>query len=116
MELPLWRLIQMNEMMSVPDVVRQLTATPYDQILTPLLRSYPSPDVMLRIDLALDQYLLQVVSRLGLAYYHTGGPLLWYLIAKEFELRNIRIILSGLIEGLSPEQISWLVITQREET
>ncbi|HOL41450.1 MAG TPA: V-type ATPase subunit [Methanospirillum sp.] len=114
--LPMWRLTQMNEMMSVPDVVRQLIGTAYDPILSPLLRSYPSADSMLHLDLALDQYLLDTVSRLGLVYYHTGGPLLWYLVAKEYELRNIRIILSGLYEGFSPEQIIQMMVRGPEET
>lgn len=115
-DLPMWRLTQMNEMMSVPDVIRQLIGTAYDPILSPMLRSYPSSDTMLRLDLALDQYLLDTASRLGLVYYHTGGPLLWYLVAKEYELRNIRIILSGLYEGFSAEQIMQMMVRGPEET
>ena len=71
---------------------------------------------MLSIDLALDRYLLETISRLSMEYYHTGGPLLWYLVAKEFELRNIRIILTGLSEGLSSDQIGKMLITGPEET
>lgn len=114
-ELPLWRLVQLNEMMSLPDLVRQLSGTGYEPLLSPLIRTYPSADTMLRIDLALDRYLLETISRLGLTYYHTGGPLLWYLVAKEFELRNIRIILSGLYDGFSAEKITPMLITGPEE-
>ncbi|MDX8550803.1 V-type ATPase subunit [Methanospirillum sp. J.3.6.1-F.2.7.3] len=116
LDLPSWRLIQMNEMMSLPDLVRQLSGTRYDSVLSPLLRSYPSTESMLSIDLALDRYLLETISRLSMEYYHTGGPLLWYLVAKEFELRNIRIILTGLSEGLSSDQIGKMLITGPEET
>lgn len=115
-ELPMWRLVQMNEMMSVPDLLRQLSGTGYDPVLSPVLRTYPSTDTMLRMDMALDQYLLDTISRLGLTYYHTGGPLLWYLVAKEFELRNIRIILSGLYDGFSADKITPMLITVPEET
>ena len=115
-ELPLWRLVQLNEMMSLPDLVRQLAGTGYDPILSPFIRTYPSADTLLNMDIALDQYLLDTVSGLGLVYYHTGGPLLWYLVAKEFELRNIRIILSGMYDGLQADEISRMLVTCREET
>lgn len=114
-ELPLWRLVQLNEMMSLPDLIRQLSGTGYDPVLSPLIRTYPSADTMLGMDLALDRYLLDTISRLSLTYYHTGGPLLWYLVAKEFELRNIRIILSGLYDGFSAEKITPMLITGPEE-
>lgn len=112
LELPFWRLVQINEMMSLPDVVRQLTGTCFDSMLSPLLRTYPSTDSMLQIDLALDRHLLDTISRLSMEYYHTGGPLLWYVVAKEFELRNIRIILSGIYEGYSSEQIFQMLVTE----
>jgi len=115
-ELPMWRLVQMNEMMSVPDLLRQLSGTGYDPVLSPIFRTYPSTDTMLRMDMALDQYLLDTISRLGLTYYHTGGPLLFYLVAKEFELRNIRIIVSGLYDGFSADKITPMLITVQEET
>lgn len=115
-ELPLWRLVQLNEMMSLPDLVRQLAGTGYDPVLTPFIRTYPSADTMMNMDLALDQYLLDTVSGLGLVYYHNGGPLLWYLVAKDFELRNIRIILSGIYDGFQVETINRMLITSREET
>ena len=112
LELPFWRLVQLNEMMSLPDVVRQRTGTCFDSMLSPLLRTYPSTDSMLQIDLALDRHLLDTISRLSMEYYHTGGPLLWYVVAKEFELRNIRIILSGIYEGYSSEQIFQMLVTE----
>ncbi|WP_181391421.1 V-type ATPase subunit [Methanospirillum stamsii] len=110
LEIPQWRLVQLNEMMSVPDIVRQLSGTRFEPVLTPLIRKYPSPDSMVSFDLALDKLELDIVSRLSLDYYHTGGPLLWYLIAKEFELRNIRVILSGLSEGFSAEMITRMLV------
>jgi hypothetical protein len=85
-------------MMSVSRMwVRQLTATPYDQI-SPSAQSYPSPDVMLRIDLHLISICCRCVSGSVLPITY-GRTLLWYLIAKEFELRNIRLSYPGLIEG-----------------
>ena len=112
-EIPSWRLVQLNEMMSVPDIVRQLSGTRFDPALSPHIRNYPSPDGMLLFDMALDRLKLDSLSRLSLDYYHAGGPVLWYLVAKEYELRNIRIILSGLDEGIKPELITrMLVLTE----
>ncbi|PKL59463.1 MAG: hypothetical protein CVV33_07715, partial [Methanomicrobiales archaeon HGW-Methanomicrobiales-4] len=69
---PGWRLIQLNEMMSVPDLVGQLSGTAYIQLLQPLLPGYPSPDSLIQFDLALDRFFLQAVARISLVYYYTG--------------------------------------------
>lgn len=116
LELPRWRLVQLNEMMSLPDLIRQLTGTRYEPLLSPHLRTYPSSDSMLMMDLALDQYLLDTASRLELQYYLAGGPLLYYLVAKDYELRNIRIILTGIIEKIPSDAVSRLLVTRKDRT
>ncbi|NLV26814.1 MAG: V-type ATPase subunit [Methanomicrobiales archaeon] len=115
-EIPSWRLVQLNEMMSVPDIIRQLSGTKFESVLTPVVRAYPSADSMFEFDIALDRLEFSLVSKLSLDYYHSGGPLLWYLVSKEFELRNIRIIVSGLSDGLSSDVITRMLVFQGGDT
>jgi len=113
MRIPAWRLVQLNEMMSVPDLVSQLAGTGYDRVLHPLLSTYPGPESLAGFDLALDRFVLAYLVRISQVYYYTGGPLIWFMLAKELEYRNIQVVLTGLQEGISPDQIKrYLVFEQ----
>lgn len=112
--LPAWQIARLNEMMSLPDLISQLAGTRFDPYLTPEMREYPTPTSLMRLDIALDRMLLDTVYRLGLEYYHSGGPLVKYLVSKEYELRNIRVILSGIAEELDAEIISRMVVFEPE--
>ncbi len=110
LKIPPWRLIQLNEMMSVPDVISQLSGTAYDQLLMPVLSQYPGPGSLIQFDLALDKFLLQTLSRISLVYYFTGGPLIRFMLVKEYEYRNIQVILAGLEEGVDTQTIRSLLV------
>ncbi len=99
-EFPMWRLLQLNEILSVPDLVAQVSGTRYDGILVPFMERYPGPDAFHRLDIATDRYMLHELNRISVVYYHTGGPLIEYCIGKGMELNNIRVILTGLALGL----------------
>lgn len=111
---PLWRVMQLNEMQSVPDLINQISGTVFDPVLSPLLPRYPDTDSLLFFDLALDRYHLGLAERISLVYYHTGGPLIAYLVEKGLEMRNIRVILSGISAGVSPGQIQKYLVYESE--
>ena len=102
---PYWRILQFNEMQSVPDLINQVSGTVFDPVLTPVLARYPNPECLLLFDLALDRYHLDLAERISLVYYHTGGPLIASLVEKWVEMRNIQVILSGISAGVSPDRI-----------
>ncbi len=110
MRIPAWRLVQLNEMMSVPDLVSQLAGTGYDRVLHPLLPAYPGPESLAGFDLALDRFVLAHLVRISQVYYYTGGPLIWFMLAKEYEYRNIQVVLTGLQEGISPDRIKQYLV------
>ncbi|MFH0966787.1 MAG: V-type ATPase subunit, partial [Methanobacteriota archaeon] len=86
-----------------------------DPVLSPLLPLYPNPDGLLLFDLALDRYHLSLAERISLVYYHTGGPLITYLVEKGLEMRNIQVILAGISSGVSPDQIQKYLISVLEK-
>lgn len=111
---PLWRVVQLNEMQSVPDLINQVSGTVFDPVLSPILPLYPNPDSLIYFDLALDRYHLSLAERISLVYYHTGGPLIAYLVEKGLEIRNIGVIISGISAGVSPDQIREYLVTDPE--
>jgi len=112
---PLWRVIQLNEMKSVPDLINQISGTVFDPLFSPILHLYPNSDSLLFFELALDRYHLSLAERISLVYYHTGGPLIAYLVEKGFEMRNIRVILSAISSGVSPDQIQKYLVSEQLE-
>jgi len=113
---PSERMVLLTEMQSVPDLVNQISGTVFDPIISPLLPLYPNPDSLLFFDLALDRYHLGLAQRLSLVYYHTGGPLIAYLVEKGLEMRNIWVILSGIYAGASPDHMEQYLVSEPENT
>ncbi len=109
--IPQWRVTQLNELMSVPDLVRELGSTEYGPYLEPVLTRYPDPGSLTGFDLALDQILVNTLERISLVYYFTGGPLIRFMLAKEYEYRNLRIIINGIMEKGDRETIKNLLVS-----
>ncbi|MBN1167677.1 MAG: V-type ATPase subunit [Methanospirillaceae archaeon] len=108
--IPQWRVTQLNELMSVPDLVRELGSTEYGPYLEPVLTRYPDPGSLTEFDLALDQILLMTLGRISRVYYFTGGPLIRFMLAKEYEYRNLRIIINGIMEKGDRDTIKNLLV------
>ena len=111
--IPGWRLLQLNEMMTVPDLVSQLAGTGYDQVLQPALAGYPDLSTLVGFDLALDRFLLGELGRISQIYPFTGGPLIRFMVGKEYGFRNLQVILTGLAEKVSPDDIRALLVSER---
>ncbi|MFW5907512.1 MAG: V-type ATPase subunit [Candidatus Natronoplasma sp.] len=106
-ELPDWKLEDMAESGSIDEALVQLEGSSYENI-----RNKMQSDEDFDFERYLDQKLLQITLELNNQYILTVGPTLKYLIGKEFELRNIRALLRGMKEGMDPEKIKELMITE----
>lgn len=47
-------------------------------------------------------------------YVLSVGPMLKFMVGKEFELRNIKIIARGLIEGVKPAKMNNMLVMEGE--
>ena len=61
---------------------------------------------------ALDKVLLKLVGDISTQNYVTIGPTIRFLVSKEFEIKNLKIIAKGINEGLKHELIKSLLITE----
>jgi len=61
---------------------------------------------------ALDESLLKVVENLSIKNFPLFGPLLRFIVAKEFEIRNLKVIVKGVEEKLGVERIKTLLILE----
>jgi V/A-type H+-transporting ATPase subunit C len=106
-----WRLKQLLELPGIIDIIQQISGTDYYENLQSVTPGFELSGRLQDLEFALEQFLLQKVMTLSSTYHLTGGPLIKFAIARQFEIRNIRIIahsLQGITlpEGELPRMVS----------
>ncbi|MEF8875022.1 MAG: V-type ATPase subunit [Candidatus Thermoplasmatota archaeon] len=106
-ELEDWKLENMIEANSIDEALIELEGTSYDE-----LRDAKSSMSYFEVEKKLDEKLLDLVSEIYSQEILTVGPLLKFLIAKDMELRNLKILIRGVKESMDPEKMSDLMIME----
>ncbi len=101
-EIDSWKLKNLSEAGSVEEILGGLEGTSYS-----FLRDLKEP---FEIELALDKFLLDKANDIGMVYSISSGPAMMFLIAKEYEARNLKAIIKGFLEGVSKENVSKLLV------
>lgn len=95
---------------NLDEVISMLSATPYRELAHRVKEAYDKSPTISSIEHAFEEYLIQTsyLSIIGFPFHI--GTVLAYLDLKYYELRNIKIILVGKKEGVSPTTIRELLI------
>ncbi len=101
-ELGEFKLRSMAEARSMDELMTNLEGTSYS-----FLRDLRNP---FAIEISLDHFLLEKANDLGLIYSTSSGPLVMFLVAKEYEARNLKAIIKGFIENVPKERIKSLLV------
>lgn len=83
----------------------ELRHTPYSPVLSRGLASLAEKKSLTLLEKLSDDFVMDFLRRAKLALYG-AEPLIAYVFAKETELKNIRIILVGKLNGVAPETIA----------
>lgn len=110
--LPLWKLEQMSEANDITELLTELEGTPYIVPVREAMSDYEKMRSIAPLELALDRYLLTKIVELSIQYTITAGPMIRYVVSKEYETRNLKTILRGLSEGMPDEKITPLLVTE----
>jgi len=100
--------LNLLELLSLEDpldvMVERLADTPYVQVVAAGLASYQQTETLTRYEKLVDNYMLEFIKK---AKHTVVGPepIVGYLLAKENELKLIRIIMVGKINQLPVEEI-----------
>jgi V/A-type H+-transporting ATPase subunit C len=109
-EIAPWKFKELSEQDSVPHIISSLEGTSYFDSLKNEIETYNSSRSVQVLENALDSNLLKLVENISTKNYVTIGPTIRYLISKEFEIENLKIVAKGVSEGLSSETFkSYLV-------
>lgn len=106
-ELKRWKLEQMVESKNLEEALVELEGTDYAE-----LRKEGTAKGLFEIEMMLDSILLSVSSKLMSENVLRVGPVLKYLVSKELESRNLRVLIRGIKEGVSPERIKGMMIME----
>jgi len=101
-ELSDWKVKSMANARSLDEALSHLEGTSYAH-----LRDLNDP---FKIELELDRFLLKKVNEIGLTFSTTAGPLIMFLVSKDFEVRNLKAILKGFMENVPRDKIREIVV------
>ena len=112
-EIAEWKLHEIVSAASVSDIVSELEGTSYAKFLKEKLPEAEKAGIYV-LENALDRYFLKIVSMLSSEHSLTIGPLLMFVVAKEYEIRNINAVIKGISEGLSSEKMESLLVYEEK--
>jgi V/A-type H+-transporting ATPase subunit C len=111
-ELASWKLKEISEADSVPQVITSLEGTSYYDSLKNAIEEYTNEDSVQYFENALDSHFLKLVRDISTQNYVSIGPTLRFILSKEYEIKNLKIIAKGISEGFSTEIIKPLLVLE----
>jgi V/A-type H+-transporting ATPase subunit C len=109
-EIAPWKFKELSEQDSVPHIISSLEGTSYFDSLKNVIETYNSYKSVQVLENALDSNLLKLVENISTKNYVTIGPTIRFIVSKEFEIENLKIVAKGVSEGLESDTFkSYLV-------
>jgi len=111
-EIAQWRFQEMTETEQIADVISALDGTSYFPVLNDALRVYTTEGSIQVFENALDRYFLKIIRDVSLENYITLGPTLRFLVSKEFEIQNLKVIAKGISDQLPADFTKQFIIME----
>jgi vacuolar-type H+-ATPase subunit C/Vma6 len=111
-ELEDWKLTELVEMEDVPEVISHLEGTHYMPYLRDAIVEYEKEDSVSPLEHALDVCFLHLLSDLSVEHTTNLGVGIRFVVSKEYETQNLKVIVKGLLEKLSLDTIKKTVVTE----
>lgn len=111
-EIAPWKFKEITEVDSVPHVISSLEGTTYYDALKDVIEDYNKDKSVQVLENALDNNLLKLVENISTKNYVTIGPTIRFIVSKEFEIENLKIISKGISENLSSDIIKKFLIKE----
>jgi len=111
-EIAPWKFKEIAELDSVPHVISSLEGTSYYDSLKNVIEDYNKDKSVQVLENALDSNLLKLIEDISIKNYVTIGPTIRFIVSKEFEIENLKIIAKGISENLSSDIIKNLLVKE----
>jgi len=107
-----WVLTQAIESRDIVEIVATLEKTEYASLLKKAMSEYEKSGSIYAFEVIFDKHLLHMVFGFARKNIFDVGPIMRFIVAKDYEVRNIRAALHGIRERLSLEQMKDIVICE----
>jgi V/A-type H+-transporting ATPase subunit C len=111
-EIASWKFEEISEVDQVSQVISGLEGTSYYGVLKDAIEQYDKEGSVQVLENALDGLFLKLVKDISMQNYINIGPTIRFLVSKEFEIKNLKIIAKGISENLSSDIIKSLLIKE----
>lgn len=111
-EIAQWKFNEMTELDKPPQIISALEGTSYFDFLKDNIEQYNLDNSVQVLENSLDCYFLKLIKDISLKNYLNLGPTLRFIVSKEFEIQNLKVIAKGIGENLSSEIIKKLLISE----
>ena len=111
-EIALWKYNELASLESVSQVISSLEGTSYYNTLKDAIEGYNKEKSVQLLEVALDQRFLKIVKDISTQNYINIGPTIRFLISKELEIMNLKIIAKGIAENLSKDFIKKFLVLE----
>jgi vacuolar-type H+-ATPase subunit C/Vma6 len=102
----------MREMLSqdMENLPRFLANTPYESMTKNLFEHYKNVQNLTAVETVLEGQKIHFLKQLLSPVTFVPALIIWYLITKEIEIRNLRLSLKAIIERVQPEKIAGYMV------
>lgn len=107
-----WKLKQMAEAQGVQEALSELEGTPYWEQMKGAMQSLGESEGIYPIEAKLNILLFEATTNIASGALITAGPVIKFIMSKEFELQNLKVLIRGLREGFEADRIMPLMITE----
>jgi len=111
-EIASWKYNEMAKLATIPQILPRLEGTSYFQPLKKAIEIFHKEKSIQIFENVLDNNFLKHVKNISVQNYVTIGPTIRFIVSKEFEIKNLKIIAKGIGEGLPSDFIKPLLITE----
>jgi len=104
-EIASWKFKEMVDVGEISQVISSLEGTSYYDVLKDSIEHFNKVGSVQVLENALDSLFLKLVADISTQNYVGIGPSIRYIVSKEFEIRNLKIIAKGIGENLPSDMI-----------
>lgn len=103
---------RMAESGSIPEMIGSMAESKLRDLLDDQIADYTRTASLGGFEHVLDEYLLERADTVGLVYRYGPGPLIEFLIARKFEIRNVRIVMQAIAADIPPERMKHRIVSE----
>jgi len=111
-EIPRWKFNELAEADSVSQSVSNLQGTSFYDSLKNNIEQYNKENSVQILENSLDSNFLCLVRNISLQNYTSIGPTIRFLVSKELEIQNLKVIAKGITENLKPDVVKDLLVME----